>query len=98
MKKVYERMDYLSAMKEKEERLAKDKIEAAKKELEKAKKSGKTDSERILEFEKKIKANEELSKELIKEIKQLKKVHHENGNELFGLDISEQYPGKINQL
>lgn len=41
------------------------------------------------EFEKRIKHNEAVSKELIKEIKSLKKLQHDHGNELMGLDISE---------
>jgi hypothetical protein len=41
------------------------------------------------ELEKKIKYNELLSKELVKEIKSLKKMQHDHGNELVGLDISE---------
>ncbi|MFS8159463.1 MAG: hypothetical protein ACMG6E_04470 [Candidatus Roizmanbacteria bacterium] len=70
-----------------------------KKELKTAaSKSKKTEGESMSELEKKIKQNEVLGKELVKDIKSLKKMQHDHGNELVGLDISEQYPEKIKQL
>ncbi len=43
----------------------------------------------MVDLEKRIKHNEVMSKELIKEIKSLKKMQHDHGNELVGLDIGE---------
>jgi len=86
-------------VKDREHRSILDKIEVSKKELRKAQgPSKKSENERLIQCEKKIRGYEEQSKELIKEIKQLKKLQNEHGNELVGLDISEQYPEKIKQL
>ena len=57
-----------------------------------------SESEKIVELERKIIAVEMKNKDLQKEIKHLSRLQHDQGNELVGLDISDQYPEKIKSL
>ena len=58
-----------------------------------------TESEKVVELEQKIVGVEMKTKDVIKEIKNLKKIQHDQGNELVGLDASDgEYPEKIKQL
>ena len=57
-----------------------------------------SESEKIVDIESKIIAAELKIKELIKEIKHLKRLQHDQGNELVGLDFSEEYPEKIKSI
>lgn len=96
--RTYERMNQQLSVKDRELKSLEDKYLQSKKELKQSNKPKRTENERLQDIEKKIKKNEALSKELIKEIKALKKLSHDNGNELIDLDISEQYPDKIKSL
>jgi len=71
------------------------KILAFKKEFKNQNKPKKTENEKVVILEQKIKMNENIGKEIMNEIKALKKLQHDNGNELIDLDISGQYPEKI---
>ena len=61
-------------VKEKEIHNVQEKINQGKKDLKAQGKRKKTDNEKLEDLEKKVKKNEALSKELIKEIKALKKL------------------------
>ena len=76
-----------------------EKIVIAKKELKMMKKKGiMTDSEKVVDLENKIRLTEDKCKELLREIKQLKRLQHDQGNELVELDITQDYPEKIRSL
>jgi hypothetical protein len=57
-----------------------------------------SEGERIVMYEGKIARKEHKCRELQKEIKMLRKLQHDKGNELVGLDMKEEYPQKINSL
>ena len=57
-----------------------------------------TDSEKVVDLENKIRLTEDKCKELLREIKQLKRLQHDQGNELVELDITQDYPEKIRSL
>jgi len=57
-----------------------------------------TESERIVDLEQKIIGVELKNKEVQKEIKALKKLQHDQGNQLLELQDSEEYPEKILSL
>ena len=58
-----------------------------------------TESEKVVELEQKVVGVEIKIKEVTKEIKNLKRIQHDQGNELVGLDSTEgEYPDKIKQL
>jgi len=57
-----------------------------------------TESERIVDLEQKIIGVELKNKEVQKEIKALKKLQHDQGNQLLELQDSEEYPEKIRSL
>ncbi|CDW84921.1 UNKNOWN [Stylonychia lemnae] len=99
IKKIKDRMDGQIRLKEREITNTQDKIQQSKKELVAIqKKSSMTDSERIVDLEQKIIGTELKIKDLQKEIKNLKKIQHDQGNELLGLDNKEEYPEKIRSL
>jgi hypothetical protein len=58
-------------------------------------KNGKSEADKVQDLEKKIRFVETKNKDLSKEIKQLKKLQHDNGNELMELDDPDSYPEKI---
>ena len=63
------------------------------------KRSKMTESEKVVELEQKVVGVEMKIKEVTKEIKNLKRIQHDQGNELVGLDSTEgEYPDKIKQL
>jgi hypothetical protein len=51
-----------------------------------------SEGDRIALYEKKIMNKEGKCRELQKEIKMLKKLQYDKGNELVGLDLGEDYP------
>jgi hypothetical protein len=57
-----------------------------------------SEGERLIALERKIANTDYKSKELQKEIKMLKRLAHDKGNELVDLDISKEYPEKIRSL
>lgn len=57
-----------------------------------------TEGDRIQQLDRKIAKTEANSKELQREIRMLKKLSHDKGNELVDLDIRDEYPEKIRQL
>lgn len=99
IRKIKDRMDNQYKIKDREFLNTQEKIQLSAKELKQLqKKSGMSESEKIVELERKIIGVELKNKELQKEIKYLKKLQHDQGNELVGLDISDQYPEKIKSL
>ena len=54
-----------------------------------------TEGDRIQQLDRKIAKTEANSKELQREIRMLKKLSHDKGNELVDLDIRDEYPEKI---
>ena len=59
------------------------------------KRSRMTEGDRIQQLDRKIAKTEANSKELQREIRMLKKLSHDKGNELVDLDIRDEYPEKI---
>jgi hypothetical protein len=57
-----------------------------------------TESERVVELEQKIASTEAKNKDLSREIKQLQKMQHDQGNELVELQNTNEYPEKIRSL
>eukprot|EP00347_Sterkiella_histriomuscorum_P000706 403374819 len=98
-KKVRDRMQGQLKVKEREINNTLDKIQMSKKELvQNQKKQQMTESERVVDLEQKIIGIELKNKDLNKEIKQLKKMQHDQGNELVGLQNTDEYPEKIRSL
>ena len=65
-------------------------------ELKRSKKRSRmTEGDRIQQLDRKIAKTEANSKELQREIRMLKKLSHDKGNELVDLDIRDEYPEKI---
>ena len=57
-----------------------------------------SEGEKIQNLDRKISNTDYKCRELQREIKILKKLQHDQGNELVGLDIKENYPEKIRGL
>ena len=57
-----------------------------------------SEGEKIQNLDRKISNTDYKCRELQREIKILKKLQHDQGNELVGLDIKEDYPEKIRGL
>ena len=57
-----------------------------------------SEGEKIQNLDRKISNTDYKCRELQREIKMLKKLQHDQGNELVGLDIKEDYPEKIRGL
>ena len=62
------------------------------------KKSTQSESDKLQTLERKIANTNFKSKELLKEIKMLKKLQHDKSVELIEMDIKEEYPEKIRSL
>ncbi len=62
------------------------------------KKSTQSESDKLQTLERKIANTDFKSKELLKEIKMLKKLQHDKSVELIEMDIKEEYPEKIRSL
>lgn len=76
-----------------------EKIGQAQFELKKlTKKSTQSESDKLQAMERKITNTEFKSKELLKEIKMLKKLQHDKSVELIEMDIKEEYPEKVRSL
>lgn len=76
-----------------------EKIGQAQFELKKlTKKSTQSESDKLQTMERKITNTEFKSKELLKEIKMLKKLQHDKSVELIEIDIKEEYPEKVRSL
>ena len=76
-----------------------EKIGQAQFELKKlTKKSTQSESDKLQTMERKITNTDFKSKELLKEIKMLKKLQHDKSVELIEIDIKEEYPEKVRSL
>ena len=76
-----------------------EKIGQAQFELKKlTKKSTQSEADKLQAMERKITNTEFKSKELLKEIKMLKKLQHDKSVELIEMDIKEEYPEKVRSL
>jgi chemotaxis regulatin CheY-phosphate phosphatase CheZ len=97
--KARDRMDNLVKHREREIANTTEKIQQSKKELDQLRKRAQmTESERIVDLEQKIIGTELKIKDLIKEIKQLTRMQHDQGNELVELTNTGEYPDKIRGL
>lgn len=86
-------------MKEREINNAQEKINIALKELKVInRKGGKTEGDRLVDLDKKIKMANDKGADLKREIKHLKKVQIDQGNELVGLEVSDEHQEKIKSL
>jgi septal ring factor EnvC (AmiA/AmiB activator) len=99
IRKIRDRMDNQIKGREREIAHTTEKIGQAQFELKKlSKKSTQSEADRLQTLERKIANTEFKSKELLKEIKMLKKLQHDKSVELIEMDIKEEYPEKVRSL
>jgi septal ring factor EnvC (AmiA/AmiB activator) len=99
IRKIRDRMDNQIKGREREIAHTTEKIGQAQFELKKlTKKSTQSEADRLQTLERKIANTEFKSKELLKEIKMLKKLQHDKSVELIEMDIKEEYPEKVRSL